>query len=128
MGGGGGVRWAQLELTDALFLTDDEALTIVGNAHCVIPENLVFKKTTEKRRREIIQDLLSSDPRNKHEQVWTLEKKNKKRGQVPRCRTCRKIQNEDEFTVTDKGLYVPYEQNFVTETMFWFFSGKTMHK
>ena len=25
-GGGGGV-WAQLELTDALFLTDDEALT-----------------------------------------------------------------------------------------------------
>ena len=49
--------------------------TIVGNAHCVIPENLVFKKTTEKSRREIIQDLLSNDPRNKHEQVWTLEKK-----------------------------------------------------
>ena len=54
-------------------LTDDEALTIVGNAYCVIPENLVFKKTTEKSRREnlIIQDLLSNDPRNKHEQVWT---------------------------------------------------------
>ena len=101
-------------------LTDDEALTIVGNAYCVIPENLVFKKTTEKSRREIIQDLLSNDPRNKHEQVWTLEKKNKKRGQVTRCRTCRKIQNEDEVTVTDKGLYVPYEQNFVTETMFYF--------
>ena len=64
-------EWAQLELTDALFLTDDEALTIVGNALCVIPENLVFKKTTEKSRREIIQDLLSNDPRNKHEQVWT---------------------------------------------------------
>ena len=69
--GGGGGEWAQLELTDALFLTDDEALTIVGNAHCVIPENLVFKKTTEKSRREIIQDVLSNDPRNKHEQVWT---------------------------------------------------------
>ena len=26
-GGGGGGVWAQLELTDALFLTDDEALT-----------------------------------------------------------------------------------------------------
>ena len=26
-GGGGGGEWAQLELTDALFLTDDEALT-----------------------------------------------------------------------------------------------------
>ena len=70
-GGGGGGEWAQLELTDALFLTDDEALTIVGNALCVIPENLVFKKATEKSRREIIQDLLSNDPRNKHEQVWT---------------------------------------------------------
>ena len=70
-GGGGGGEWAQLKLTDALFLTDDEALTIVGNAHCVIPENLVFKKTTEKSRREIIQDVLSNDPRNKHEQVWT---------------------------------------------------------
>ena len=47
-------------------------LTIVGNAYfVVIPENLVFKKTTEKSRREIIQDLLSNDPRNKHEQVWT---------------------------------------------------------
>ena len=59
MGWGGG-SWAQLELTDALFLTDDEALTIVGKAHCVIPENLVFKKTTEKSRREIIQGLLSN--------------------------------------------------------------------
>ena len=43
-------------------------MTIVGNAHCVIPEYLVFKKTTEKSRTEIIQDLLSNDPRNKHEQ------------------------------------------------------------
>ena len=84
-----------------------EAFTIVGNPYSIIPENLVFKKTTEKSRREIIQDLLSNDPRNKHEQAWTLEKKKKNRGQVPRCRTCRKIQNEDEVTVTVKGLYVP---------------------
>ena len=33
-----------------------------------------------------------------------------------------------KVTVTDKGLYVPYEQNFVTETMFHFLSAKTMHK
>ena len=103
-------------------LTDDEALTIVRNAYSVIPENLVFKKTTEKRRREIIQDLLSNNPRNKHEQVWTLgKKKNKEKGQVPRCRTCRKTQSKDEVTVTDKGLYVPYEQNFVTETICFIF-------
>ena len=29
-------------------------------------------------------------------------------------------QNEDELTVNVTGLYVPYEQNFVTETMFHF--------
>ena len=57
----------------------------------------------------------------------TLEKKakkkkedKKKRGQALRCWACRKIQNEDEVTVTVKGLYVPYEQNFVPETMFHF--------
>ena len=49
-----------------------------------------------------------------------LGKKKGKEDKSPRCRTCRKIQNEDEVTVTDKGLYVPYEQNFVTETMFYF--------
>ena len=44
----------------------------------------------------------------------------KRTKKVPRCRTCRKMQNKDEITVTDKGLYVPYEKNFVTETMFYF--------
>jgi len=47
-------------------------------------------------------------------------KKEEERGQAPRCQACRKIQNEDEVTVTVKGLYVPYEQNFVRETMFYF--------
>ena len=47
-------------------------------------------------------------------------RKKKKRGQEPRCRACRKIQNEDEVTITVQGLYVPYKQNFVPETMFYF--------
>ena len=89
----GAGRVSRVKCRGSLFLTDDEALTIVGNAYWVIPENLVLKKTTAKRH--------------------------KKRGQVPRCRTCRKIQNQ-EVTVTDKVLYFPYEQNFVTETMFCF--------
>ena len=67
-----------------------------------------------------MQGLLSNDPRSKNQQVWTLEKKKKKSGQAPRCRACRKVQNEGEFTIAVKGLYVPYEQNFVTETMFCF--------
>ena len=99
-----------------LFLTD------VYCWKCILcyTQNLVYKKATEKNRSEIIQDLLSNDPRSKNQQVWTLERKKKKRGQAPRCQAYRKIQNEDEVTVTVKGIYVPYEQNFVRETMFYF--------
>ena len=60
-----------------------------------------------------MQELLSNDPRSKTQQVWTLELKKKKRGPAPRCRACRKIQNEDELTVNIIGLCVP-------ETMFYF--------
>ena len=56
----------------------------------------------------------------KPKQVWTLELKKKKRGPAPRCRACRRIQNEDELNVYVKGLYVPYIQNFVKDTMFYF--------
>ena len=35
-----------------------------------------------------------------------LQKRRKKRGQAPICRVFRKIQHEDEDTVTIKGLYV----------------------
>ena len=97
-------------------LTDNEALSVVGNSYSVIPQNLMYEKGTNKTRKEIILELLSNDPRSKN-QVWTLELKKKKRGPAPRCRACRRIQNENELTVNVKGLYVPHEQNFVTETM-----------
>jgi len=80
----------------------------------------MYEKGANKTRKQIIQELLSNDPRSKKQQVWTLELKKKKKGPVPRCRACRKTQNEDELTVIVTGLYVPYEQNFVTETMFYF--------
>ncbi|KAL9961802.1 hypothetical protein ACROYT_G030823 [Oculina patagonica] len=108
------------DLLHQLFLADDEALSVVGNSFTVIPQNLMFKKGTNKTRREIIQELISNDPRNNNQQIWTLEEKKKKRGPAPRCRTCRAIQEENEATVTVRGLYVPYEQNFVTETVFYF--------
>ena len=44
--------------------------------------------------------------------------KEKEKGPAPRCRAC--TQNEDELTVNVTGLYVHYEQNLVTETMFYF--------
>jgi len=103
-------------LLHQLFLTDNDALSVVANSYSVIPQNLMYKNGTNKTRKEIIQKLLSNDPRSKNQQVWTLELTKKRRGPAPRCRACRRIQNEDELP----GLYVPYEQNFVTETMFYF--------
>ena len=57
---------------------------------------------------------MSSDPRSKSQQVWTL-----KREQAPRCRACSRIQSGDELTVNVKGFCAPYEQNFVTEIMLY---------
>jgi len=55
------------------------ALAVVGNSYSVIPQNLMYKKGPNKTRKEIIQDLLSNNPRSKNQQVWTLELKKKKR-------------------------------------------------
>ena len=62
----------------------------------------------------------TNGPRSKNQQVWTLALKKKKIGLAPRCRACRRTQNGGELTVNVTGLYVPYEQNFVTETIFIF--------
>jgi len=48
-----------------MFLTDYEAFSVVGNSYSVIPQNPMYKKATNKTRKEIIQELLSNDPRNK---------------------------------------------------------------
>ena len=50
----------------------------------------------------------------------TKEKENRTSTKMPQDGACRRIQNGDELTVNVTGLYVPYEQNFVTETMFFF--------
>ena len=80
----------------------------------------MFKKETKKTRKEM-HELLSNDPRSKNQQVWTLALKKKKKGPAPRCRACRRTQNEDELTVNVTGLYVPYEQNFVTQKQSFIF-------
>jgi len=64
-----------------LFLTDGEALSTVENACSVIPQNLVHEKATEKTRREIIQDLLSNEPRSETNKsgLWGKKKEIEKR-------------------------------------------------
>ena len=41
-------------LLHQLFLTDYEAFSVVGNSYSVFPENLMYKKGTNKPREEII--------------------------------------------------------------------------
>ena len=107
-------------LLHQLLLTDNEGLSVFGNSYSVIPENLMYKKGTNETRKEIRQELHSNDSRGKNQQVWTLALKKKKIGPASRCRACKRTQNEDELTVNVTGLCVPYEQNFATETMFYF--------
>ena len=68
-------------LLHQLFLADNEAFSVVRNSYSVIPQNLMYKKGTNKTRNEIIQELLSNDPRSKNKQVWTLEKRKKEHQQ-----------------------------------------------
>ena len=69
-------------LLHQLFLTDYEALSVVGNSYSVIPQNLMYIKGTNKTRKETIQELLSNHPRSiKNQQVWTLELKKKNKDQ-----------------------------------------------
>jgi len=56
-----------------LFLTDNEALSVVGNPTQSFQKNLMYEKGTNKTKKEIIQELLSNDPLSKSQQVWTLE-------------------------------------------------------
>jgi len=46
----------------------------------------MYKKGTNKTKKEIIQERLSNDSRSKNQQVWTLGIKKKKKGPAPRCR------------------------------------------
>ena len=65
-------------LLHQLFVTDNGVLSVAGNSYSVIPQNLMFKKGTNKTRKEIMQELLSSDHRSRNQQVWTLALKKKK--------------------------------------------------
>ena len=91
------------KLLHQLFLTDNETLSVVGNFYSVIPQNLMYKQGTNITRKEIKQEIISNDPHSKNQQDWTLELKKKKTSPHPRCRACRRIQNENELTVNITG-------------------------
>lgn len=67
-----------------------------------------------------MRNLLQNDRRNGNPKNWTLKRKEKKKGPIPRCRSCRKEILDSSLCVSVIGLHVPFEQNFVVETTFYF--------
>ena len=108
------------ELLQQVSLTEAECSEIFANAP-PIPEILKYASSARNQtRQEMVTNLLMKDRRNCQPKVWVLKRKNKQKGTTPRCRGCRKEQNEGELCVSVVGLYVPFEQNFVVETTFYF--------
>ena len=108
------------ELLQQVSLTEAECSEIFANAP-PIPEILKYASSARNQtRQEMVTNLLMNDRRNCQPKVWVLKRKNKQKGTTPRCRGCRKEQNEGELCVSVVGLYVPFEQNFVVETTFYF--------
>ena len=103
-------------------LTPNELTQVLDNVPKDVPENLKFKPNDfpERSRKDIVNNLLANDTRNGRPQIWKLHIKQLKRGPTPRCRGCRAEQREGQPSVSVTGLYVPFEQNFVTETTFYF--------
>jgi predicted nucleic acid-binding Zn finger protein len=114
------------EILQQVSLTITEIRHITANTPTNIPEQFKIRDeaTTPTQhlqsRKEVTTNLLENDPRNASPQIWYLERKEKKRGQVPRCRGCQAEQQDGELCLSVTGLYVPYEQNFVVETSFYF--------
>ena len=103
-------------------LTPNELTQVLENTPKDVPENLKYKPNDfpERSRKDIVNNLLANDTRNGRPQIWKLHTKQLKRGPTPRCRGCRPEQREGQLSVSVTGLYVPFEQNFVTETTFYF--------
>ena len=55
------------DLLQQLFLTQEEAFTVIGNSYSQIPQKLMLV-TKAKTRLEMIKELLEKDPRNNKEQ------------------------------------------------------------
>lgn len=108
-------------LLQQISLTREEVTSMFHNAATGIPNELQYTdEFRQQGQRDPIQDILQRDRRYTHPQEWKILTKEKKKGPTPRCRGCRKEQQIGQPTLTVKGLYVPFRQEFATETVFYF--------
>jgi hypothetical protein len=108
------------ELLHQVHLTEAECLDILNNTPPV-PEGLKYiPGSRQLTRKETVTSLFMNDRRNHQPKHWILKRKDKQSGSTPRCRGCRKEQNDGELCITVVGLYIPFEQNVIVETTSYF--------
>ncbi|CAB3976860.1 Hypothetical predicted protein [Paramuricea clavata] len=104
------------ELLQQVFLTDAECSEIFRNTPPV-PNGLKYVPGARNQsRQDIVMSLLLTDRRNCQPRVWVFKRKAMQRGKFPVAVAVGK----NSMMVIYDGLYVPYEQNFVVETTFYF--------
>ena len=108
------------ELLHQVYLTENESSQILANTPEVSQDLRYSPGSKQQSRQDVVRNLLLNDTRNGKPKMWFLKRKESQRGPTPRCRSCRKEQIEGDLSVLVVGLYVPYEQNFVVETTFYF--------
>ena len=110
------------EILQQISLTAEEIRQIVDSTSDNIPASLKFtaRNSPRQNRMDRTANLLASDSCNGAPQIWYLQRQERERGQIPRCGGCRKEQMDGELCLSVTGLYASYEQNFVTETTFYF--------
>ena len=91
-----------------------------------IDEEYKFRGRKPASRYEICKRLLKDDQRNvSYDHKWSLVRKEKKRGKNPTCTSCKREMEEGKMCLQAKGLYVPFEQEFVQEKNFYFCSQRS---
>ena len=108
------------ELLQQIFLTDLELSEILNNTP-LVPRDLRDNGEPRRENRTVcIESLFRNDPRNSVPRQWVLGRKVRKRGTTPQCRNCRLEQLDGEMSVSVTALHVPYQQNVVVESTFYF--------
>ena len=108
------------ELLHQVYLTENESSQILTNTAEVSQDLRYTPGSKQQSRQDVVRNLLLNDTRNGKPKMWFLKRKENQRGPTPRCQSSRKEQIEGDLSVSVVGLYVPYEQNFVVETTFYF--------
>ena len=108
------------ELLRQVYLRESESSLILTNTPEVAQDLRYTSGSKQQSRQNVVCNLLLNDTRNGKPKMCFFKREEEQRGPTPRFQSCRKEQIEGDVSVSVVGLYVPYEQNFVVVTTFYF--------